>query len=698
MTELLITGAGSQIITTGDGLIAEFGTVSALVEDHGKLNIGNNLIIGVDVGDLTIKQNGTVIVQKDTALGINNGHGTLTLTEGGEFHSVGEIYIAINDNSKGDLNIGSASGQNASEAGLLDVSRINFGTGNGRIVFNHTADEQSGAYQFNPVMEGAGTIEHYAGSTRFSALNNSLFTGSTTVFGGVLQVDGQLGGTMNVETNGRLQGVGIVGSTVHKGVISPGNSIGTLTIDGDYLGSGGILEIETVLGDDSSSTDMLIITGNASGHTNVVVTNVNGPGRPTHEGIRIVEIQGQSAGNFSLTSNYIHENEPAVVAGAYAYKLYHGSTSSPSDGDWYLRSTLIAHNDPTPPPTPQPLYQPGAPIYEAYPQTLLALNGMQSLQQRVGNRAWNDNASTTQKADAASRPDVSKHKYQSTIEGSGIWGRIIGSHAHIKPASSALNVAYKQDMIKLQAGADALLVETTDSALIGGITAHYTRGIAHTSTQRLGTGKIITDGFGFGGTLTWYSENGFYIDGQAQATWYSSDLHSNLAGISLTKGNNGFGYALSLESGRKFAIDPIWSLTPQVQLAYSNVHFNSFRDHFPNGAQVSIGLADSLEGRFGLAVNHDNTWHDNDGLLRRTHIYGIANLYYEFLNGTHVDVSAVQFENRKDRFWGGIGAGGSYNWNNDKHSIYGEALITTSFNDFGKSHNLKGQIGLRMKW
>ncbi|GAA5543317.1 autotransporter outer membrane beta-barrel domain-containing protein [Brucella sp. NBRC 113783] len=85
-------------------------------------------------------------------------------------------------------------------------------------------------------------------------------------------------------------------------------------------------------------------------------------------------------------------------------------------------------------------------------------------------------------------------------------------------------------------------------------------------------------------------------------------------------------------------------------------------------------------------------------MIDRTYVYGIANLYYEFLDGTKVDVSGASFTSRNDRFWGGIGLGGSYNWNNDKYSLYGEGSINTSLANFGDSYAYKGTVGFRVKW
>src|SRR3546814_16668596 len=86
--------------------------------------------------------------------------------------------------------------------------------------------------------------------------------------------------------------------------------------------------------------------------------------------------------------------------------MYQGGVASPTDGDWYLRSSLLDPGEPGDPdvPTP-PLYQPGVPIYEAYGANLQALNGLPTLQQRVGNRSWAAGANA---------------------EGSGSWGRMEG--------------------------------------------------------------------------------------------------------------------------------------------------------------------------------------------------------------------------------------------------------------------------------
>ncbi|MDR6635495.1 outer membrane autotransporter protein [Phyllobacterium sp. 1468] len=167
-------------------------------------------------------------------------------------------------------------------------------------------------------------------------------------------MNGILGGTVNVQTGGRLQGIGEVGTTTSDGTIAPGNSIGTLTIDGNYTGNGGTLVIESELGGDASPTDRLVVTGATAGTTSVQVTNLGGTGGQTVGGIKIVDVGGASGGVFSLLGDYVISGQQAVVAGACGYTLNKNGVSTPGDGDWYLRSQLAPTKPPTTPPTTPP--------------------------------------------------------------------------------------------------------------------------------------------------------------------------------------------------------------------------------------------------------------------------------------------------------------------------------------------------------
>ncbi|WP_018183118.1 autotransporter outer membrane beta-barrel domain-containing protein [Kaistia granuli] len=481
----------------------------------------------------------------------------------------------------------------------------------------------------------------------------------------------------------------ITGFLTNGGTISiaDGAADDDLKVNGLYTGNNGTLVVDTVLGGDTSATDtMTFLGGTAVGNTSVVVNNIGGTGAQTVEGIKIINVSGASDGAFSLVGDYEIAGQQAVLGGAYGYTLWKNGISTPDDGDWYLRSQLA----PTGSNPGGLLYQPGAPVFEAYAGVLLGLNSLSTLQQRVGNRSWSGGAVDTD-SKLAGEP-------LSSIEGRGIWGRIEAAHTSIDPAVSTTGSNYDFDTLKFQAGVDFSVLENESGKLIGAVTGHYGHASADISSS-FGNGSISTDGAGFGGTLTWYGNSGFYVDGQAQVSWYDSDLGSDVLG-NLASGNDGTGYALSLETGKRIGLDNGLSLTPQAQLVYSSVDFDSFTQTYEGRdiAAVSLLNNDSLRGRLGMSLDQNESWRGENGLVSRSHIYGIANLYYEFLDGTSVDVSGATLASRDDRFWGGVGLGGSYDWNDDKYSIYGEGSINTSLQNVADSYDLKGTAGFRVKW
>ena len=263
------------------------------------------------------------------------------------------------------------------------------------------------------------------------------------------------------------------------------------------------------------------------------------------------------------------------------------------------------------------------------------------------------------------------------------------------PRATTTGADYDATTWKLQAGVDGLLDESEAGLLIAGATVHYGT-VSSDVSSIFGTGSIDATGYGVGGTLTWYGNSGFYVDAQAAATWYDTDLTSTTLGTTLADGNDGVGYGLSIETGQKIVMHDNWSLTPQAQLAYSSVSFDDFTDRY--GAVVSLDSGDSLIGRLGISADYENAWSDAAGQASRSRIYGIANLYYDFLDGSAVNVSDVSVVSKDHALWGGLGLGGTLSWGDDRYSIYGEALARTSLADFGDSNSLGGSVGFKVKW
>ena len=629
---------------------------------------------------------GTLVLSGD-----NSFAGGLTVEGGtakaGADHAFGSGPLTVKDGAKADL-----ANFNTVMAGLAGAGNVAMGSGN--LTLDQGVDTL-----FSGVIDGSGALTKTGTGTLTLAGVNS-YTGQTTVSGGTLKQGAQ--GAFNaassgyeVTSNGTLDLGGYATSLAslgNAGNVNFGGSGGAvLNVAGNYTGNGGMMTINTVLGDDSSKTDMLKVGGDTSGATKLYVNNVGGSGAQTVNGIKVVDVQGNSKGTFSLANSYTtKDGQQAVVGGAYAYTLQQGGTNTPADGDWYLTSHVSGPNpDPDcqndnscPAPKPEPRYSAGVPVYEGYVQNMLALNKLPTLQQRVGNRYWtgeNGNGSNN----------------GGTVNDVGVWARVEGAHNRLEPDTSTSRMKQDINTFIMQAGVDGQFYEGKNGKLIAGITGQYGHAKGDVSSFH-GDGDIATDAWSLGATTTWYGNNGFYVDGQGQVTWFDNDLNSWTANTGLADGRKATGYALSIEAGQRLAIDQNWSLTPQAQLMYSSIDANAFNDTW--GSRVNLHDGDSLVGRLGLAADYRSNWKGSDGLMVNTNVYGIANLYQEFLGGTTVNVSGVDFETDNDRTWAGMGAGGTYAWADNRYAVYGEGSINTSLNHFADSYAFKGNIGFKARW
>lgn len=657
-----VTGPGSSWSTRFNIAIGNYGTGTLIIEDGGRVRADGGTSLGTWAGDSgTLTVSGTAAARgvfETTFIGGGGGTANVTIDGG--------IVRALQSTSDFVRNFGA------------QVVNIDAG---GAIIDTNGYDIAIAA----GLAGGGGLTKISAGTLTLSGLNNT-YIGATTVTSGTLAA-----GATNTFSVGSAHTI-LAGSTLalngfnqtvaaldNAGLITFGSAPGTrLTVTGNYVGNGGTLNVNTRLGGDASATDRLVVNGDISGASNVRVTNVGGGGAQTVEGIKVIDVVGVSNGTFSLTGDYAFHGQQAVIGGAYAYTLQKNGIASPADGDWYLRSSLM--NPPLVAPS-GPIYQPGVPLYEAMPQVLHALNSLPTLQQRVGYRYSDTTAVGTAPASSGGG---------ATTEPNAFWGRTEGSYNSFKPTSSTTLSSASIGQWKARTGLDGQLYANQNGTLIGGVTAHFGTAIADIRSK-YGDGRINATGTGFGGTLTWYGENG-YIDGQAQATFFNSNLRSNLVGRDIASGIGGTAYAMSVETGKRFDIAGPWALTPQAQLVYSAVD-SDFNDSF--GTRVSLGRSDSLNGRLGMALDHQNNWRDARGELTRTNIYGITNVYYEFLGGTRVDVAGTSFTSSNEKLAAGFGLGGTYNWGNDKYTVYGEALVKISFND---DYSVGGTGGFRMKW
>ncbi|MBO9517395.1 MAG: autotransporter-associated beta strand repeat-containing protein [Porphyrobacter sp.] len=663
-----VTASGLQFMVDGYLIDGEALTLTGPVSE---IRVGDGTAAGAGYSATVAAELAGAVQLDKTDLG------TLILT-GANSYSGGTVISA------GTLQLG-AGGTTGSIVG--DVANT------GTLVF-----DRSDTLTFAGAISGSGAVTQAgSGTTVLSGANT--YTGATTVNAGTLQAGAtgsfsaasvyQVASGATLALGGFGQSLAALANAgrvtfAANATAAPGTALDVL---GDYQGLGGTLVFNAVLEGDGSASDRLRIAGSSSGTSLVEVNNVDGGGARTGEGIKLIEVGGASDGVFELVGDFTTTTgEPAVVAGAYAYTLNQGGKADPADGDWYLRSELTLE-----PSAPEPLFNPGTPLYESYAQTLLTMNALPTLRQRVGYQASSDGS-----VPGSSVQDTRAEK------GWTFWGRADVGIGQAEGDHSTTHTTRNDDLYAFNLGAEVTLQESDDgSQLVGGLTARY--GFGQSDLRSIeGVGEIESHGLGLGATLTWYGASGLYADAQAHYDWYDSDLTSHTAGQAMIEGNNGHGYGLSLEGGWQSEIGGGFKLTPQAQLSYSNVSFAAFEDPF--GALVSGGKGESLRGRLGLALDRETYATDSRGRQTSSHLYVVPNLYYEFLDGAQATVSdadgdnPVLFTNRPNRFWAGLGLGGANSWNNGQITAFAEANLDTSLDNPVDSYELTGRLGLKIKW
>lgn len=590
---------------------------------------------------------------------------------------------------------------------------------------------------------------HKTGAGVLTLLDNQYYSGRTFIDQGILRLDAVEPNTplsnskgllntseVTIAAGARLEGQGIVGNSmnvqlnnsnaplaanlttiINNGTIAPGlerfnntfdstdSQFVPLTLAGNYrAGKGAAVEIHTELLDDISNHGSLTIDGvidsasDKSG-TGVVVIHQGGNGATTNHGIEIIRLRGNNSGatqadlikqldeNFHLVSDFkTSKGQNAVVAGAYSYIME-------SDKDWYdnpnnqagLFLRNATNNDGSLVP------HPATPLYETYSLILGSLNKLPTLEQRIGHRPWLNDKNGY---------ETGYDRGKTEIYPNNVWMRVEGMKGYYEPhldSNKGSTSSYRLRFSRVNVGVDMPIYENADgSRLIAGINGNMSRAWSDIDSIH-GSGDITTTGYGLGATLTWYNHNGFYTDAQAWHNWFKSDIDSNTITTDLdqVKGNHAKGYALSLEVGRIFDLNQHWSLTPQAQIAYSRVNFDSFTD-IQNSIIINEKDYVGLEGRLGLALNYEKSHLDSSGKMRRNKLYILGNIHQEFKGDSTVSISGVDYESKMNNTWVSVGVGGSHNWDNDRFSIYGELSLASSTKKFGEEYELAGEIGLRI--
>ncbi|EJG5956765.1 fibronectin-binding autotransporter adhesin ShdA [Salmonella enterica] len=619
-----------------------------------------------------------------TATSATPAHGTFTLGAGDSF----EVTSVLGDKTGN----GDWDGKTLTKlgAGKLTLSGVNTYTGDTNV--------QEGTLW----LSGDGTIGEMGSQQAVNVASGATFGGSngTTVNGKVTN-EGTLVFGDSEETgaiftlNGDLINMGTM--TSGSSSSTPGN---TLYVDGDYTGNGGSLYLNTVLGDDDSATDKLVITGDASGTTDLYINGI-GDGAQTTNGIEVVDV-----GGVSTSDAFVLKNE--VNASLYTYRLYWNE----SDNDWYLASKAQSDDDDsggddtpsdggddggnvTPPDdggdggnvTPPDDGGDGGDV------TPPDDGGDVAPQYRADIGAYMGNQWMARNLQMQTLYDREGSQYRNA-DGS-VWARFKAGKAESEAVSG--NIDMDSNYSQFQLGGDILAWGNGQQSVTVGVMASYINADTDSTGNRGADGSQFTssgnvDGYNLGVYATWFADaqthSGAYVDSWYQYGFYNNSVESGDAGsesydstanaVSL---GTGYRYDIALSNGNTV------SLTPQAQVVWQNYSADSVKDNY--GTRIDGQDGDSWTTRLGLRV---------DGKLykgSRTVIQPFAEANWLH---TSDDVS-VSFDDatvkqdlpaNRAELKVGLQADIDKQW-----SVRAQVAGQTGSNDFG---DLNGSLNLRYNW
>ena len=358
----------------------------------------------------------------------------------------------------------------------------------------------------------------------------------------------------------------------------------TLTVKGNYVGNNGQLNIRTVLGDDKSATDRLIVEGNTSGSTTVYVKNAGGSGAATLNGIELITVNGDES-----PADAFRQGDARIAAGAFEYQL------KQQGKNWYLTSYQSVNEEDNSSEgnsesteTPTPVLRPEAGSYVA---NLAAANTLFVMR-------LNDRAGETRYIDPVTEQERS----------SRLWLRQIGGHNAWRDSNGQLRTTSHRYVSQL--GADLLTGGFTDSdSWRLGVMAGYARDYnsTHSSVSDYRS-KGSVRGYCAGLYATWFaddiSKKGAYIDAWAQYSWFKNSVKGDELAY---ESYSAKGATVSLEAGYGFALNKsfgleaakyTWIFQPQAQAIWMGVDHNAHTE--ANGSRIENDANNNIQTRLGF--------------------------------------------------------------------------------------------------
>ncbi|HHG9496587.1 TPA: autotransporter outer membrane beta-barrel domain-containing protein [Citrobacter farmeri] len=593
-------------------------------------------------GRLNTMQNGT--------LALNDG--TLNLTQGGNVK--GEIT------GDGQLNV---------NGGILTVESVNTGMtagvmiADGATVVLGSPDTVLGGQGARDVMVAEGGTLGGQGMVGGNVVNSGMLSAMNALPGYETGPAGRLTLGRNLTNSGTLN---LAGSKT-------GNQ---LVVNGNYTGNDGLLALNTVLDGDDSPTDKLTVHGDTTGNTRVSVTRAGGTGAQTVNGIELVQVDGNSAGNFALVNG-------TVEAGAYVYTLAKGTGSGVKN--WYLTSkwngAVPVQDPPVVDPTAPDALRPEA---GSYISNIAAAN-------TLFNHRLHDRLGEPQYTDALKGDGLA----------SSMWMRHVGGHERSSAGDGQLKTQSNRYVLQLGGDIAQWSTDGTDRWHLG-VMGGYANAHSNTRSDRAGYGSDgRVSGYSAGLYGTWYQNDadktGAYVDSWMLYNWFDSSVESDNRESDSYKSK---GLTASVEAGYTLKAGEFtgsqgtlntWYVQPQAQVTWMGVKADAHTRN--DGTRIETQGDGNIQTRLGVRTYLNSHHKIDDGKQREFRPFVEVNWIHNTETfGVKMDGTKVSRDGARNLGEIRTGVEGKLN---DRLSVWGNIGVQMGDNGYSDA---QGMLGVKYNW
>jgi outer membrane autotransporter protein len=663
-------GAGSILTKQGGGRLAFSGAsqLGGVVADGGTLDMGQAAVTTTTSNPAVTAHQGTVSFN------------------GGQISSAGDAIVADGNSVVNLTNTAVAAGPGQA---LYRVRNAAVG------VLNASAQSLNGAI----VADGAGS------QVQLNLQNGSVYTGTPQrLNGGTMKIAvADASSTWMLDGDATVDGLTNAGRVV---IGSQGSSTSGpaayrgLSVNGDYAGNGGSVEMNTELnaGGNLSDqhTDRLLVNGNATGQTSLVL-HTTGSGADTgasqgsqntpSQGISLVQVAGASSADaFKLAGGYV-----VAAKSPFQYRLFAygpGQTdpgqsllSAGTQWDYRLQTAYLDDNGnpsggdpdgggPGSPGGGRPALVPQGSSYLVANQALLNYGAavMDNLHRRLGEIRRDDMSQDSEKGEMFARAIGSTGSYRNSL------------------GNNQYGYDFKQDISALQIGGNWLHVKRADQDLRLGAAVTTGSTSFNPSASSIEDSKASVSANNLALTATWQHRDGWYVDGVVSAGHYYGNIDTSQRGKAGRIDANALDF--SVEGGKTMKLSNGFEWEPQVQIMRQSLRFDNTTN--PDGVDVDLGNSQAWTGRIGVRVarpiDSTTSWTP----------YARVSLLHTWNDTPDAQLSGTSFETGRSgsAVQVGVGATGMIT---PRFSLYGELVGQQRIGSSGNS-GVSATVGVKYQF